>query len=262
MKPKLGDVIAKGTFEYNPVLIQCVGLCPVILASTSVQSALAMTAVTFADLLITSILASTVMKKWQRYIRVVFYLIIGMLIIFPILWFIENKTIMNMTLGMRIFLPLIAVNSVTAVHCEQFAVKNGLRPAVFDAIAAGLGTGIVMLLCGTLREIGGKGTFLGYPLGVSFKLSGMLMPYGCLVILGFAAAVLNKTYTRKPRRAKKEPVSSGPEEVSLDIDSGKDPEQIDMDFTFDDDEEYEYLLSSVNELIESFSMDSEREDEQ
>lgn len=257
MKPKFSDILFKGALEFNPVLIQCVGLCPIIIASTNLKDSLIMSAIILADLIITAVIASTVLRKVSRFIRVAIYLIIGTGLIFPILWFIENKTLINMTLGMRVYIPLIAVNSITAVHCEQFAVKNSPKAALYDAVAAGCGAALVMILCGAMREIMGNGSIMGYPLGLSFKLSGMAMPYGCLIILGFMAAIIKAVFSKeKPRKPKAEKKTVAPEEVTMDLETPVEPEQVDMDFSIEErDDEYAYLLASVNELIASFSGD-------
>ena len=261
MKLKFSDVLFKGAIEYNPTLIQCVGLCPIILASTSLKDSFLMSAVIIVDLLVTSLIASALLKNVARYIRVALYLVIGLALIVPILWFIENKTLMNMTLGMRVFIPLIAVNSITAVHCEQFAVKNDVRIAVYDSLAAGIGASIVMIICGAMREVMGSGSILGYDLGLSFKLSGMAMPYGCLIILGFMAAILKTVFSSEKKKVKKPVENIQPEEVTLNIENELEPESVDLDLSIEEnDDEYAYLLASVNELIDSFSK-KEKNDE-
>ena len=253
-KYSLSSMMYAGAFKYNPVLIQCVALCPVIGATQNLKDAFFIAVAVFADMLVTSFISSLLLKKAARFVRVAVYLILGLLLVCPVLWFIEFRTLVNMSFTMRVFLPLVAINSATAVHCETFAVKNDVRTAVNDSVAAGVGIGAVMVICGALREIIGSGTVLGRTLNFRFTLPGMALPAGCLVILGFAAAVL-QSVTSKGAKAKPEhtEVSAQPEEVDLAVDGEFEPEQIDLDLTYEDDDEYAYLLSSVNELIESFT---------
>ncbi len=259
-KYSLGSMIRAGTFKFNPVLIQCVGLFPVVAATQNLRDAFFASIALLADMIVTSFIASLMLKKAARFLRVGIYLIIGLLLICPALWFIEFKTLIDLPFGMRMFLPLIAVNSATAVHCETFAVKNDVRTAVYDAIASGIGIGAVMLICGAVREILGSGSILGRSLPFKVTLEGMAMPVGCLVILGFAAALLQTVYSGE-KKPEKKPASDQPEEIELEVENVLDPEQIDMDFGFERDDEYDYLLSSVNELIESFTgNDGEKEE--
>ncbi len=249
-----------GAVKFNPVLIQCVALCPVVAATQNLKDAFFTAVAVFADLFITAFIASTALKKVPRFVRVALYLIIGLAIICPVLWLIEFRTLVTLPLIMKIILPLVAVNSATAVHCETFAVKNDVRTAVNDALAAGTGIGVIMLICGAIREIAGSGTILGYSLGLKITLPGMAMPVGCLVILGFGAAALQRFFSEEKNPAHKE-TGHQPEEVDLEMDDDYGPELVDMDFAYENDDEYAYLLSSVNELIDSFTSGEDESEE-
>lgn len=190
------DVFIKGAVIYNPVLIQLVGLCPVIAASTSLARATMLSAVLCVELIVTCVIASALFKKISRWIRVSLYLIIGIAVICPILWFTETQSLANLSLGMKIYVPLVAVNSMTAVHCEQFSVKNSVKHSFFDAAAAGIGASIIFIVVGAVRELLGSGTIGGKEVNIPITFKGMALPFGCLIMLGFMAAVL-KTFVAK-----------------------------------------------------------------
>lgn len=187
------DMFVKGAVIFNPVLIQLVGLCPVVAASTTLSTSVMLSVALCVDLILTCVIASALFKKIPRWIRVALYLIIGLALVCPVLWYIETFTLINLSLGLRIYLPLLAINSVTAVHCEQFAIKNDVRPALYDACAVGVGGSVVCILVGTIREIFGLGSLAGVKLDLPVTFRGMALPFGCLVLLGFMAAGL-KTF--------------------------------------------------------------------
>ncbi len=184
------DMLVKGALIFNPVLIQLVGLCPVVAASTTLAGSVALSVALFVELTATCVIASLLFKKIPRWLRVTLYLLIGLALICPLLWFIETKTLINLSLGMKIYIPLIAINSVTAVHCEQFAVKNSVKLAFYDAAAVSLGASVVMIAVGAIREIFGSGSLAGVKLDLPIVFKGMAMPFGCLILLGFMAAGL------------------------------------------------------------------------
>ena len=184
------DMLIKGAVIFNPVLIQLVGLCPVVAASTTLSTSVVLSAALCLDLILTCVIASALFKKIPRWIRVALYLIIGLALVCPILWYIETFTLVNLGLGLKIYLPLLAINSVTAVHCEQFAVKNDVKLAFYDACAVGIGGSAVCILVGTVREIFGLGSLAGVKLDLPVTFRGMALPFGCLVLLGFFAAGL------------------------------------------------------------------------
>lgn len=191
------DVFVKGSVIFNPVLVQLAGLCPVVAASTSLKNSAMLSVIAFAELVAVCVIASALLKKIPRWIRMPIYLVIGLAFICPVLWFIETQTLINLSLGMKIYIPLIAINSVVAVHCEQFAVKNSVKLAFYDAAAVGIGASAVFLATGAFREILGSSSIGGIALNIPLEFKGMLMPFGSLIILGFMAALLKAFVSKR-----------------------------------------------------------------
>lgn len=191
------EVFVKGAVIFNPVLVQLAGLCPVITAATSLKNAALLSVAFCAELIICCVAASAFLKRFHRWVRVPAYLILGLAVACPILYYIESNVLIDLSLSMKIFLPLIAVNSITAVHCEQFAVKNSVKLSFYDAAAAGIGASAVFLITGALREILGSGTLGGMTVNIPVTFKGMAMPFGCLILLGFTAALLKAFIMKK-----------------------------------------------------------------
>lgn len=184
-------VFKKGAVVYNPVLVQLIALCPVVAASTTFLNAAMLSAVLSAELILTCVVSSALFRSLPRWVRMPLYLLIGLAVVCPVLYYFENYSLNDLSLGMRVYLPLIAINSATAVHCEQYAVKNSVKLAFFDAAAVSIGISVIFLITGAVREICGSGTFAGYEINLPVTLSGAALPFGCLVLLGFLAAALN-----------------------------------------------------------------------
>lgn len=191
------EIFVKGAVIFNPVLVQLAGLCPVITAATSLKNAALLSVAFCAELIICCVAASAFLKRFPRWVRVPAYLVLGLAVACPILYYIESNVLIDLSLSMKIFLPLIAVNSITAVHCEQFAVKNSVKLSFYDAAAVGIGTSAVFLITGALREILGSGTLGGMTVNIPVTFKGMAMPFGCLILLGFTAALLKAFIMKK-----------------------------------------------------------------
>jgi electron transport complex protein RnfE len=251
-KPSFSRSFFVTAVKNNPVLFQCAGLCPAIAGTSSVKDSIFVAAVLSLDLVLTALIACTVLRKIPRYIRIAVYLVLGLAIIYPILWYIENRTLVEITLGIRIILPLISVNSLTAMHCETFSVKHKVGISFINAVCAAIGSSIVIVICGILREIIGKGSVAGYSLDINTTLKTMTMPFGCLILLGFLAAFL-KTVQKSPAKT----VNTGsdgpvhPEEIALDIEQDEAPETVEL--VFDDYEEIDLILSSTDEFLKSLT---------
>lgn len=265
------NIFIKGAVIFNPVLVQFAGLCPVVAASATLKSAVILSAVMFVDLTVVCVIASALLKKIPRWVRMPIYLLLGLAIICPLLYYIENATLTDLSLSMKIYIPLIAVNSITAVHCEQFAVKNSVKAAFYDAAAVGLGAAAVFIVCGTVREIFGSGSIAGIPVHIPVTFRGAALPFGCLILLGFLSALL-RAFTRKyypesfdiSGRKLKESKPAAPEKAAAPKPKpqpqpksqpakAEEPVQVDIikteeiaDISFDD---YEELLRSIEEEL-------------
>lgn len=265
------NIFIKGAVIFNPVLVQFAGLCPVVAASATLKSAVILSAVMFVDLTVVCVIASALLKKIPRWVRMPIYLLLGLAIICPLLYYIENATLTDLSLSMKIYIPLIAVNSITAVHCEQFAVKNNVKAAFYDAATVGLGAAAVFIVCGAVREILGSGSIAGIPVHIPVTFRGAALPFGCLILLGFLSALL-RAFTRKyypesfdiSGRKLKESKPAAPEKAAAPKPKpqpqpksqpakAEEPAQVDIikteeiaDISFDD---YEELLRSIEEEL-------------
>jgi len=190
-----------GAALQNPILVQAAGLTAVIVAASTLQGALWVSAVTAAHLIICELLASA-MKRVPSWLRVAVYFAIGLAIACPMTYLVDYLTDYLYLLGMnslagpaalaplRVFLPLMAVNALTAVRCERYAILHTPGDALRDAVANSLGYAAVAILTGAVRELLGYGTLLGFQLSKNLHIRGVWMPFGGFLLLGAMAAVL------------------------------------------------------------------------
>lgn len=180
----------------NPALFEAIGIAPAAAMAVSLKSAIMLAAVSGAELLLIEMFACLALKRLKSYFRVPIYALFGMLINIPFFLFFEHFT-PNETNSAGIFLPLLAVNSLIALHCERFAVKNSAKNTCIDALSAAAGYAVVVLAVGLVREILGSGTVYSVSLHLPVQLPGFLLPFGGLLLLGFFAAALKAVIARR-----------------------------------------------------------------
>lgn len=180
----------------NPLLLEAIGLCPVVAIATSFKTALFLALITALELIACELLASRFLKKVKRFVRVAVYFIVGTAIVFPIMTLV-SKFLPGISLEFGVFLPLIAVNSLLALHCERVAVKRTVKDSLIDAVSVSVSYGIVTVAAGTVREIVGSGTFFGKDIKLPVTFPIMLAPFGGLLVLGFSAALLKLLIYKK-----------------------------------------------------------------
>jgi electron transport complex protein RnfE len=79
------------------------------------------------------------------------------------------------------------VNCIILGRQEAFSSKNTVGRSILDALGTGVGFIITMMIMGSVREILGSGSWLGYPLlGAHFQpWVIMVLPPGGFFTLGF-----------------------------------------------------------------------------
>ena len=184
-KLKLRTALFKGSFIHNPVLTQIIGICPIVAAATTLRNALVIFLSVTVILIINESYASMFLKNTPRYVRLCFYTLISALSV-VFIKIVFSSVSPEAETGIGIYLYLLSANALTVIRCEKFACKTTVRNSIFDALASGIGYGIVAVIVGTVRE------FINY--GALFSegtecFSVVNSPFFALIILGFLSAL-------------------------------------------------------------------------
>jgi electron transport complex protein RnfE len=205
--------LTRGIWRENPVLIQMLGLCPSLAVTNTVENSIAMGLATFFVLVCSSILVSSFRKLIPNEVRISTYILI-------IATFV---TVADMALealvpeihkALGAFIALIVVNCMILGRQEAFASKNTVPRAILDAVGSGIGFIIALLMMGTIREVLGYGTFLGFPLlGSNYEpWIIFILPPGGFFTIAFILLALNAWQRRKLERAR----TGGPADAAVE----------------------------------------------
>ena len=187
-------------FLNNPVVMQGMGLAPLVVLATSGQNAV-MLAVAVALLLVPSrVLAcllsrlvplhdedpapETLQKKLlPRALVYGFSTAVVYLAVYPIL----NMLFSTSLLSLGIYLPLLTVEPLLTYRFGR--VQETVRKAVSKGLRITLGYVLLLLLLGCVREWMALGTVFGLPLLSRPVLPMASMPAGGFIVLGVLCAV-------------------------------------------------------------------------
>jgi Na+-translocating ferredoxin:NAD+ oxidoreductase subunit E len=182
--PPMDDVL-RGIWAENPVLVQMLGLCPTLAVTNSVANALAMGVATLCVLVASSFLVSSLKRFIPNEVRIASYILIIATFVTLADMTLE-ATVPNVHKALGAFIALIVVNCIILGRAEAFAARHGPGRAVLDAVGMGVGFSFVLLTMGTVRELLGSGTLLGFPVfGERFEpWVIMVLPPGGFLTLG------------------------------------------------------------------------------
>jgi electron transport complex protein RnfE len=199
--PAAIEDLMRCVWRENPVLVQVLGLCPTLAVTNSVANSIVMAVATFFVLVGSSFLVSSV-KRWiPNEVRISSYiLIIATFVTVADMALEALVPAIHKSLGA--FVPLIVVNCIILGRAEAFAGKNPVGRSVLDAVGNGAGFTVAMLIMGTIRELLGNGSFLGYPvLGPHWEpWVIMILPPGGFLTLAFLHLTLNWLRQRRLAR--------------------------------------------------------------
>ena len=191
----------KGILKENPLFVQVLGVCPALATTTSLTNALGMGAAFSLVLIFSNLLISALKSFIPDQIRIPCYIVVIASLV-TVTEMLMNALVPDIYAALGIFIPLIVVNCIILGRAEAFASKNGLWLSLQDAVGMGLGYTLALSFVGSVREILGAGTLLGFPvLSASYQpILLMLMPPGAFITMGFLFAGVNYLKQRKEVR--------------------------------------------------------------
>ena len=198
-------IIKDGLWNNNPVLVQVLGLCPLLAVSGSIVNALALGLATTFVLITSNIAVSMVRNITTDTVRLpVFVMIIAAFT--TCIEFLMNAFTYDLYLVLGIFIPLIVTNCSVLGRADAFASKNKVPASALDGLMMGLGFTAVLVTLGTVREVLGHATLFAnmhllfgdiaqnWTIHLVDNYKGFLfaiLPPGAFVIMGFIMAMKN-----------------------------------------------------------------------
>ncbi|MDH5196506.1 MAG: electron transport complex subunit RsxE [Gemmatimonadota bacterium] len=210
-KPPPSQELIKGIWRENPVLVQLLGLCPALAVTNSVANSIAMSGAVLFVLLGSSLLVSSIKRIVPTDVRISTYILIIATFV-TIADMILEASVPAVHKELGAFVALIVVNCIILGRQEAFASKNSVGRSLLDAVGMSIGFTLTMVLMGTVREVLGNGTFLGYSvLGPNYEpWVIMILPPGGFLTLGVILLVFSWVKRRSAARDKVASSIGGP----------------------------------------------------
>jgi len=184
-------------FTENPVTSLMLGLCPTLATTSSAENGLGMGLATTFVLVSSNVVISLLRNLIPGRVRIpAFIVVIATFVTIVDMGMQATMFELHKTLGL--FIPLIVVNCIILGRAEAFASKNRVWDSFLDGLLMGLGFTFSLFILGTVREVLGAGTVLGYrfiPQDWPTVLIFILAP-GAFLTLGFMILAMNKIAKR------------------------------------------------------------------
>ena len=149
----------EGLITQNPVLVQLLGMCPILAITTSMFNGLGMGLSVMIILTCSNVVISALRKIIPNKVRIACYIVViaGFVTMVDLLL---KAFVPALSKSLGLFIPLIVVNCIILGRAEMFASKNNVVDSALDGIGMGIGFTITLTIMGSIREILGSGTWM------------------------------------------------------------------------------------------------------
>ena len=185
------DTLFGPIFNENPVMLQVLGICSALAITNSLETSLIMSLALTSVLVFSNVSISLIRHHIPNSVRIIVQMTIiasGVIVVDEIL----QAFAPDVSRVLSVFVGLIVTNCIVLGRAEAFATKSGVFDSFLDAIGNGLGFSLVLVAVGTIRELFGSGTLLGFEIlklaqdgGWFVPMQLMLLPPSAFFIIGF-----------------------------------------------------------------------------
>ena len=160
-RASLWSTLTQPLVHQNPVTLQILGICSALAVTTSVATALTMSAALTVVVVAGAGLISLIRHHIPNSIRLIMQIVIVASLVIVIDQMLQ-AWLPEISRKLSVFVSLIATNCLVLGRTESFSRLNPPLPAMVDALGNGLGYSLVLMVIGSARELFGAGTLLGW----------------------------------------------------------------------------------------------------
>lgn len=184
------EVFASPLNLNNPIAVQVLGICSALAVTSQLEPAIVMGLSVTIITAFSNVIISLIRKTIPNRIRIIIQLVVVAALV-TIVSMILKAFAYDVSVQLSVYVGLIITNCILMGRLEAFAMINGPWESFLDGIGNGLGYAFVLVVVGTVRELLGSGSLLGFKLvpdacyEAGYMNNGMMtMPAMALILLG------------------------------------------------------------------------------
>ncbi|PTR04879.1 Na+-transporting NADH:ubiquinone oxidoreductase subunit D [Nitrosomonas nitrosa] len=167
--------------DNNPIILQVLGICSALAVTSKLSTAITMCIALTLVVACSSAVISMIRHHIPANIRIIVQMTIIASLVIVVDQFLRAFAY-EISKQLSVFVGLIITNCIVMGRAEAFAMKNPPLPSFLDGLGNGLGFSAILLIVGTIRELFGSGTLLGYTMLPLAKDGGWYVPNGLLLL--------------------------------------------------------------------------------
>ncbi len=189
----------------NPIAVQVLGICSALAVTSQMQPAIVMGLSVAVITAFSNLIISIIRKTIPNRIRIIVQLVVVAALV-TIVSMVLKAFAYDVSVQLSVYVGLIITNCILMGRLEAFAMMNGPWESFLDGLGNGLGYALVLVVVGTVRELLGNGSLLGFQIipqsfyDMGYMNNGMMtMPAMALILLGCVIWV-HRAYNEKKEK--------------------------------------------------------------
>lgn len=178
---EMKKVLLGPILDNNPIALQVLGVCSALAITTKLETALVMSLALTAVTAFSNLFISLIRKQIPSSVRIIIQMtIIASLVI--VVDQILKAYSYEISKQLSVFVGLIITNCIVMGRAEAYAMKSPPLMSFLDGIGNGLGYSLVLIIIGTVKELLGFGTLLGFEILPLIQNGGWYQGNGLLIL--------------------------------------------------------------------------------
>src|SRR5210317_2145774 len=187
---KTKELLFDPVVNNNPIALQVLGICSALAVTSSMSVAFVMSLAVIAVTAFSNLFVSVIRSQIPSSIRIIVQMtIIASLVI--VVDQILKAYSYEISKQLSVFVGLIITNCIVMGRAEAYAMKSPPLMSLLDGIGNGLGYSFILIVIGTIKELFGFGTILGFEIlplvqnGGWYQGNGLLiLPFSSFFLIG------------------------------------------------------------------------------
>jgi Na+-transporting NADH:ubiquinone oxidoreductase subunit D len=184
-KALLGPIL-----DNNPIALHVLGICSALAITTKLETALVMSLALTVVCAFSNLFISLIRNQIPSSVRIIIQMtIIASLVI--VVDQVLKAYSYEISKQLSVFVGLIITNCIVMGRAEAYAMKSPPTMSFLDGIGNGLGYSFILIVIGSIKELAGFGTLLGFEIlplvtnGGWYQGNGLLiLPFSSFFLIG------------------------------------------------------------------------------
>ena len=178
---EMKQVLFGPVLNNNPIALQVLGVCSALAITTKLETALVMSLALTTVCAFSNLFISLIRNHIPSSVRIIIQMtIIASLVI--VVDQVLKAYSYEISKQLSVFVGLIITNCIVMGRAEAYAMKSPPLMSFLDGLGNGIGYSVVLIIIGTVKELFGFGTLLGFEILPLIQNGGWYQGNGLLIL--------------------------------------------------------------------------------